>query len=394
MSRASIPPAFAASLSRDVYALTKLPTLDEALTSLNDDYGELFAFSKNNMLKGKTGGPAMIKCRTAFGFCLVGQKSLKGNAIILFRGTQYLADWLTNLNVGVSRSTGSQPVHDGFNQAFKTMKPKLMDFVTSLRAQGITNIHCIGHSLGGALATLCAEWLKTNCGFTPQLYTFGSPRVGLKGFSHSVTRSLGSDGVFRAYHKTDIVPCIPIWPFIHTPDDGTEYFLPSPGLMPGAEYHGMEHYVNSVGSKSWKALAAIKPDKKTDAGVIRWLKEDTIFSSTVSVIEWLNDALLFVLKKCLKGAEWIISSTLGTTLTLTDQLAFILHKGINLAKEISGWVVYLMKKILKFLGYSVEVDAAEMTATFIKATLIKLNQKLNIIASSALNKVLVEGRAV
>lgn len=180
MANLSLPPSFSARLARDVYALTNQPSLELAYRQLNADYQGLFSFSSNDLLKGKTGGPGLIKCRTGFGFTLVGQGRLQGHVFFLFRGTQYLADWLTNFNITVSRSSYGQPAHDGFNLAFRSMKPKLQEFIK--HAEGAT-VHCIGHSLGGALATLCAEWLVSSCSIKPYLYTFGSPRVGLQGFA-------------------------------------------------------------------------------------------------------------------------------------------------------------------------------------------------------------------
>ena len=38
---------------------------------------------------------------------------------------------------------------------------------------------CVGHSLGGALATVCAVWAPEQYPLAPvSLYTFGQPRVG------------------------------------------------------------------------------------------------------------------------------------------------------------------------------------------------------------------------
>lgn len=228
-----LSPLQSSSLARDVYALTKYRKLEDAFFFLNQNYNNSFDFEQKDLLKGKTGGPGMIKCRTAFGFTLIGKNKYQGQAFILFRGTQYLADWLTNLNVMTSKSCYHQAVHDGFNQAFKSMKPQLIQFVSALRKHNVTTIHCVGHSLGGALATLCGEWIKFSQGIKPYIYTYGSPRVGLQGFSHMCTTSIGSERIYRVYHKTDVVPYIPIWPFVHTPDSGTEYYLFSPGLIPG-----------------------------------------------------------------------------------------------------------------------------------------------------------------
>lgn len=129
----------AASLSDEVYSLTKFPVLQDAIKHLNHEYGGHLSFYEENMLKGKTGGPAFIKVRTAFGFLLVGKNNLKGNAFILFRGTQYLADWLTNLNLTLSPSANGQPIHDGFNKAFHSMLPQIAPFVRSLPSG--THVH-------------------------------------------------------------------------------------------------------------------------------------------------------------------------------------------------------------------------------------------------------------
>lgn len=83
----------AAVLADDVYALTRLNSLDQAIKYIKNEHGDVFKFVSEGVLKGKTGGPAIIKSRTAFGFTLLGQGPLKGHAVILFRGTQYLADW-------------------------------------------------------------------------------------------------------------------------------------------------------------------------------------------------------------------------------------------------------------------------------------------------------------
>lgn len=144
-----------ASLADGVYTLTRATTIDQAIKDLNLLFNGILSFSDDVMLKGKTGGPWKIKCRTAFGFTLIGKGRYQGHAFILFRGTQYLADWLTNLNVIHSRSSFNQCVHDGFNTSFKSMQPQISRFMeNTVKNTGIHSIHCVGHSLGGALATL------------------------------------------------------------------------------------------------------------------------------------------------------------------------------------------------------------------------------------------------
>lgn len=389
-----LKPIQCASLAEDTYALTKYNTLNDAFFFLNQKYKNTFTFDEKDLLKGKTGGPGLIKCRTAFGFTLIGKGSYDGHAFILFRGTQYLADWLTNLNVMVSKSSYHQSVHDGFNSAFKSMKPKLNQFSSSFSKNNIHSVHCIGHSLGGAIATLCGEWLSASQNIKPYIYTFGSPRVGLQGFSKMCTTSIGCDRIFRAYHKTDIVPFIPIWPYVHTPDNGAEYFLPSPGTIPGAEYHAMEKYVKSVSNSSWKTLSILKPEIKSDTGIAQWLKQKGTVGVTVSALEWLNNAILFVIKKCVASAEWLMAKAMGTSATIMDRISYILSQGVNLEENISSWVVYLIQKIMSFLGFIRTVSQKDLNRQFIQSVFTQLQQKLNTIAQNALSQALVQGKAI
>ena len=391
---ANLNPLLTAELASGVYALTKTDSIDAAIVELNRKFGVAFTFSEETLLKAKTGGPWFIKCQTAFGFTLLGKGQLKGHAFFIFRGTQYLADWLTNLNITASRSSSGQPVHDGFNMSFNTMLPKLAEFMNVVNKSNITHIHCIGHSLGGALATLCADWIQSAHNRKPYIYTYGSPRVGLYGFSSLVTRNLGAERIFRAYHKTDIVPCIPIWPYMHTPNSGQDYFLPSPGLVPMAEYHGMNHYIESVRNKSWSALAALRSEQKSDAGVLQWLKSNSPVAITIPVLEWLNQAVIYVLKKCLNGAAWLISEGFANSFTLMDQLAFILNKGIDLSESVSAIVLDLIRKIMTILGMKKTLKAIDLTRDFIRYILLSLQRKVNQFTQGVLNQILVNGRSI
>jgi len=387
-------PLQAAKLADDVYALTKIDTLEEAMLVLNKKYHGVFSFADDNMLKGRTGGPGFIKCRTAFGFCLIGNGDYKGQAVIMFRGTQYLADWLTNLNVSVSSSSSGRSIHDGFNKAFKSMETQLMNFMGVIGKHNIHTFHCVGHSLGGALATICADWLKTTYGRKPFLYSYGSPRVGLQSFASFCTSNLGADRIFRAYHKTDIVPCIPIWPFYHTPVSGADYYLPSPGLIPMAEYHGMDKYIDSVDGKTWEELTGLRAESKNETSIAQWLKEKGPVGVTVSALGWLHQAIIYVLKKCMQGAEWLALRAFGNNFTFMDQLSYILTKGINVLEGAASWVLYLVKKIMHILGMITSVKVEDLNLQFIRGVLRNLQERVNQFTRDALSKVLVDGRAI
>ncbi|MGN0920182.1 MAG: lipase family protein, partial [Cellvibrio sp.] len=287
-----LQPDITSDLANQVYALTKTEDIKRAIGLLNISFKDEFEFSESSMLKGKSGGPWKIKCRTAFGFVLIGKGKYAGHAVFLFRGTQYLADWLTNLNVGVSRSVSGFPVHDGFHTAFQSMKPQLKEYMADVTKQKIINIHCVGHSLGGALATICADWIRSAYNRSPYLYTYGSPRVGLQDFAAHCTHNLGSKKIFRVYHSTDIVPCIPIWPYYHTPYQTQDYWIHSPGFLPTAEYHDMAKYVKSVTGKPWPVLASLR-EQHTKFSILQWLKSQTVSGFTMKTLELLNRAIVY-----------------------------------------------------------------------------------------------------
>ena len=74
-------------------------------------------------------------------------------------------------------------VHNGFYKAYNDVSSNIKDYVTNLfqtHKFAQPSILVTGHSLGAALATLCAADLKRNglTGKGMKLYNFGSPRVG------------------------------------------------------------------------------------------------------------------------------------------------------------------------------------------------------------------------
>ena len=49
-------------------------------------------------------------------------------------------------------------MHIGFNAIFKSMLPDIQAFM--VQNSTALMVHCIGHSLGGAVATLAADWVS------------------------------------------------------------------------------------------------------------------------------------------------------------------------------------------------------------------------------------------
>ncbi|WNO09771.1 lipase family protein [Teredinibacter sp. KSP-S5-2] len=392
-----LAPALAANLASSIYALVDFHTLDEAVTALKTKYGSILDINPQNMVSGRTGGPSVLKSRSGFGFVCLGKDTYKGHAFLIFRGTKFLADWLTNFNMGVSSSAFGQPMHDGFNQAFHSMLPQLSPFISQLKIQGVHSIHCIGHSLGGALATRCAEQIKSSTATAPYLYTFGAPRVGLRPFADTLTSNLSAEKMFRVYHRTDIVPCIPFWPFIHAPTtlgEHYDYYQPSPGEFPGAQWHSMQGYINTVGNQGWAALRNRKAKLNDPASIEGWINRTSPISFNLTNLEWLDKAINYVLNKCFNFVGSFITSIGSGTFTLMDRLAYILSQGINLAKNLSSLVLALIRKIMSLLGMKPVLDKVDATYAFIRGIFQRLSHRLSMQCQQVLDSVLINGHTV
>jgi hypothetical protein len=106
-------------------------------------------------------------------------------------------------------------VHSGFYGALRKVwgvtLPAGEILPRRLVNRGSKRIWITGHSLGGALAELCAAQALFVSKIPVQgVYTFGQPRVGTKDFADAVNAKLGS-GIFRFVNDRDIVPRVPLF---------------------------------------------------------------------------------------------------------------------------------------------------------------------------------------
>jgi len=119
-----------------------------------------------------------------------------------------------------------------------------------------TQVFITGHSLGGALATLCAADPSDRSNLpTPILYTFASPKVGntafVQGFNNGLAKTcnakLKTFCRVRFYRPMDVVPTVPPLPdFTHVnhdyPTNGVDSSGSGGGVLPGPKPHGMSKY--------------------------------------------------------------------------------------------------------------------------------------------------------
>ena len=142
------------------------------------------------------------------------------NIVVAFRGTEpsEMSDVKADLLAFKRKSKTEGKVHMGFKMELRKL---WSDIEALLHRNKQKQLWITGHSLGGAMATLCASRLEEK---NPKLYTYGSPRVGGKEFCQGMDVPH-----WRFVNNNDVVTKVPFW------------FM-------GYHHHGTEWYINHYGN--------------------------------------------------------------------------------------------------------------------------------------------------
>lgn len=125
--------------------------------------------------------------------------------LISVRGTQELPDIGRDLDARqVPYAEGVGQAHRGFYEAFLATKGFVEKYLDAFHRPEHSIIVC-GHSLGGAIALLMAEWLRRSWSENTQLYTFGAPRAGDRAFVQGASALTHH----RLVNHNDPVPGVP-----------------------------------------------------------------------------------------------------------------------------------------------------------------------------------------
>ncbi|MDO6774127.1 lipase family protein [Shewanella sp. 3_MG-2023] len=370
-----LSPKLASELAARVYSVIDL--------DLTPNFGNQYInkhFALNNTGIGKTGG-FIFNRHSGFAAMGIGKGQYQGDAIIAIRGTQFssAADWSTNAQVGLSFGDGSQIVHAGFNNAFTSLKQQFADFLDSWRnANPGKALHFVGHSLGGAIASLAADWAAVNnYSSNVNLYTFGAPRVGQQGFAIANSNRLNK--IYRCTHGADVVPQVPLWPFIHAPYQGFEYRLDnSQGIRISA--HGMDSlagaepgYLVSANTEHWghlhvKANQFLTPVK---------LDYDSRHQASYSDYwgDKLSAGLITILKEAGYYSAIVAQAKVSFGLTFYDLVAKTLEKIAAAAVTLADNVKGLLGHMLVFAG-AVITTVKDLTYATIRAIFDKMLSRL------------------
>lgn len=365
----SITPRMASELAELVYEIRQpvasgvydVPMSSSLLSSFDLDLG-------GNRVVGQSGGfLGLFEKTSGFAFVGHGKREYSGHYVIAFRGTKTGHDWLTNGNVGYSSSVSGSLVHSGFNETFESMKSGLSRLLTPKFSVGhVEGIHCVGHSLGGALASLTADWIKQYYRKPVKLYSFGAPRVGLEGFATKFTHA--ADAHYRCTHGADPVPNVPLWPFIHAPVNGQEYRLDT-GSGISVAAHGMGKrdnpgYRNTADTDNWGMLHQNSMNYLNQTVRLDYdRRNEATFSGYWA--EKISAALITLLKDAGYYSAVLAQAAVSSTLTFYDLLARTLEQIADASQTLAEQTRGLLGHMLAFAKAAV-TTVVDLTFSFIR----------------------------
>jgi len=386
---AALSPALTAELAKLAYAIKKADIFGNYGIETSISLGNHFTFDlSNGPIKGVSGGAVAHAKGVQTGFVLVGHgrspigrsNPYKNDLVLAIRGTNSIYDTSTDLRANISLTEFGARVHSGFNSLFITLQAELAPYLSTVKSGG--TVHCIGHSLGGAVASLVADWAKKRFNCKVKLYTFGAPKVGLHDFALKTTNALEPKNIYRCVNGGDVVPMVPVWPFIHAPYNAHEYRLDNHKLL-RPWHHLMKYYTENCKAQSWDGI-----NKDISFNSFRRVTLSVQNAQQVqSSVYWMNrlsEALITILREANLALLNSIQSGVANGLNLYDKIAMILADKSLHAMDISSQLSGLLACMLKFAGYGGH-KIKELTAEVIRWVFERTLNMINRLAREALN---------
>ena len=153
----SLEPLLAANLADGVYGIRDNSNIARGIAARGvSGLGDIFDLGDGIISEGTTGiGP--ISKDSGYALILQGKGARQGEVAVVCRGTATGHDWLSNFNVMTAQGPSGYKVHAGFQKVFKSIDASIN---AALKGKNPSHIHCVGHSLGGAVANLNASILS------------------------------------------------------------------------------------------------------------------------------------------------------------------------------------------------------------------------------------------
>lgn len=336
--------------------------------------------------------------QSGFGFIARLKGARSKEILIASRGTDPLraSDVGTDLNALLVQGPTGQRIHKGFNSTFKSyvqqvdayLKPQTLGFKPSA-------IHCVGHSLGGALANLnaaaCAE-----LGYNAYMYTLAAPRVGTLPYAEHVSKKFNADHTYRIANASDPVTMVSCYPFIHAPYQRGTYLLNGGMLIVNPANHLLGIGYQSLGGKSWAQLKAesdgqillleqtLFPGNNFGIGVDKMLSMPVLHFS-VTLLRSINLAINKLLQKI--GAHNLMCVNHFSTgaFTTLDQLAEMLARAASVCIDHAIEVYSMYAAVMRFLGRAAG-SAKDMTVALLRWSFNLMYSTLTGMASLAVRR--------
>lgn len=141
------------------------------------------------------------------------------NLYIVFRGTESIRDVMYDfmfIKKKFPENTTSffkPKVHHGFLYTFQSVEKMLFGKIEELLTEKQYQIYITGHSLGAALAVLCAFELKNKLDIDSTMCNFGCPRIGNRSFVNLYNKLVPNS--FRIVNGDDSVTNLPKFGYKH-----------------------------------------------------------------------------------------------------------------------------------------------------------------------------------
>lgn len=186
------------------------------------DITKLMALASLTAYEDAARAEEICRCHGATGFDFIEDKATDTQlfiatrddiAVVAFRGSSSFQDFVADAKMR-RRDWRGLSVHRGFADAYESVRLQIR---SALRQ---STVYFTGHSLGAALATLCAYDFSGHVVNPPMednmeekdfgVYLFGSPRVGDAKFAMAYDAALRGR-TFRFVNETDPVCRLPFW---------------------------------------------------------------------------------------------------------------------------------------------------------------------------------------
>jgi hypothetical protein len=158
-------------------------------------------------------------------FAYIFSSRVNCTAVIAFTGTEFISEWISDIDYFQTAPTvlnGYEPgvlVHEGFYNIYLSIRNQLWNWWKD-NSNWLKTLYITGHSLGGALSTICAydfaDIFEDGCNSRtgppeifnfPIHYSFAAPRSGNPKYAEIFNRRVPTS--LRINNTEDAVPALP-----------------------------------------------------------------------------------------------------------------------------------------------------------------------------------------